>query len=390
MRKAVFSSYVSLTASILRLFPLDALAQQGFPVEYWDMSALFGASLPSKEIARPYTRRFTTWAGLESALLAPEAAELMIIVAAPYEPRFFRLHRLLSRSPAALGSVISGALPMPDRSPLGRGRADLRLLLDPAKVAHFVLKRAAQAARRLGAVREFDFVFAAGSAAKEEAGRAPVIAVNSADYDEWLATEAADPPLVEGRYAVYLDQFAPAHPDFALLGIKKLINPDRYYALLNGFFERLERSCGVAVVIAAHPKADYPRNPFAGRRILSSSTSALVRRCEFALATISTSIGFAVLDRKPIVFFTTEDMMARYRPLRHDTAPFRFAKALGRPCLVLDRLPQQEMRIDAVDASLYDDYKYRYLASRETEGRHSSAVYREFFSSRGLAPVRRA
>lgn len=390
MRKAVFSSYVSLTASTLRLFPLDALAQEGFPVEYWDLSALYGASLPGKEIARPYARRFTTWAELESALLAPETAELLITVAAPYEPRFFRLHRLLSRSPAVLGSLISGTLPMPARSPLDRAREDLRLLIDPAKIAHFILKRAAQAARRLGAVREFDFVFAAGSNAQEEAGRAPVVAVNSSDYDDWLETGDADPPLVAGRYAVYLDQFAPAHPDFALLGIKQLINPGRYYALLNGFFERLERSCGVSVVIAAHPKADYPKNPFAGRRILRSSTRALVRRCEFALATISTAIGFAVLDRKPLVFFTTEDMMARYRPLRHDTAPFHFARALGRPCLVLDRLPKEETRVDPVDAALYDDYKYRYLASRETEGRHSRAVYREFFSSRGLAPVCRA
>ncbi|MBI3565964.1 MAG: hypothetical protein HY079_12260 [Elusimicrobia bacterium] len=384
MDRIVFASYVTLTETILRLFPLDDLSRRGFPVEYWDLSALYGASLPAKEVVRPYTRRFASWPELEAALAGPGAAGTMVVVAVPYEPRFFRLYRLLSRSAARLGSVISGVLPMPAPTGLDRVRQDARLLLDPARVAHFLLKRAALAARRMGAVRGFDAVFAAGAAAREEAGHAPVVPVNAGDYDDWLEHKDDDPRLVEGRYAVYLDQYATAHPDFALLGVKRLIDPDRYHALLDAFFTRLERRHGVEVVIAAHPKADYARNPFGGRLILRSSTRALVRRCEFALATISTSLGFAVLDRKPLVFFTTEEMMERYRPLRHDVAPFHFARALGRTCRILDR--DEGAEIEPVDAALYDDYKYRYLVSRETEGRLSRDAYREYFCSLGLAP----
>lgn len=390
MKTAVFLSYVSLTETILRLFPLDALDAQGLPVEYWDLSALYGASLPGLELARPYARRFADWPALEAALTGPGASGLVVTTAVPFEPRFFRLHRLLSRSPAQVGGVISGVLPMPPASPLGRLREDARLLLDPAKVAHFLLKRVMLALRRAGLVRELDFAFVAGEAAREQAGRAATTPINTGDYDDWLETAGSDPRLVAGRYAVYLDQFAAGHPDFRLLGVRRLIDADRYHGLLNAFFERLERAHGVEVVVAAHPKSDYPRNPFGGRRILRGSTRALVRFCEFAVATLSTSLGYAVLDRKPLLFFTTKEMMERYRPLRHDAAPFHFARTLGSRCLVLDGPGADDASLAPVDARLYDDYKYRYLASRQTEGRLSRDVYRDFLLARGAAPRSRA
>ena len=389
MRKAVFASYIPLTESTLKIFPLDFLAEKGIPVEYWDLSPLFGYALPGKEVERPFVRRFTHWDALETSLLAPEAAETFLVAIIGHEPRFFRLHRMLARSRVKLGTVIVGVLPLPVESGLQRLRREIRHLLDPRKLSHIVLKRAQLALKRFGGVRGFDVAFAAGSAAREEVGTARIVPINDVDYDDWLALSSLDDRRVDGPYAVYLDQFAPAHPEFKFLGIKTLIDPVRYYALLNEFFARLEKEHGLEVAIAAHPKSDYPQNPFGGRKFFRSATRALVRHCEFALATFSTSLSYAVLDRKPLIFFTTDDIALRYRPLRLDEFPPRFARVLGRPCVNLDHSSPDDLRVDPVDESLYDDYKYRYLVSRESEGRRSREAYLDFFAREFSAPGRR-
>lgn len=386
MKKVVFTSYVPLSETILKVFPLDFLAEKGVPVEYWDLSPLFGHALPGMELTRPFVRRFTDWDELEADLLSPETQAGFIVSAVPYEPKFFRLHRLFGASRAKLGAVVVGVLPIPKDTGAQRIRQGIRHLFDPQKLSRILLKRAQIALKRFGCVRGFDVVFAAGSAAREEAGAARVVPINHIDYDEWLETLPGDERRVEGRYAVYLDQFAPAHPDFAFLGIKTMIDPVRYYSQVNAFFTRLEKRHGLEVVIAAHPKSDYPMNPFGGRKIFRSATRPLVRRCEFALATISTSLSYAVLDRKPLIFFTTDDIAARYRPLRHDAFPPLFARVLGRPCINLDHPPQDNLRVDPVDESLYDAFKYRYLVSRELEGRVSREAYLDYFTREFSSP----
>lgn len=379
----IFLQYVPLNETLLRLYPMDFLSGRGVPVEYWDISPLYGHAFHGPGIPRPYIRRFASWGEFEAALGAPSLAGALLVPGFAYEPKTVSAYRLLSRSPARLGQIISGVLPLPPNTLGRRLREDLRLLADPGKVARFVLKRAALAARRAGWVRPDEVVFAAGEAARQSAGGARVVPINHYDYDDWLETRGSDPRLVEPRYAVFLDQFLPFHPDFKLNGIRQNIDPGRYYAALNAFFERLERRQGVEIVVAAHPKADYPENPFGGRRLFRSATRALVRRCEFAVTNWSTALSYAILDLKPILFFTSDDIARRYRPLRYDLYPPYSASILGRPIVNLDRPSEEDERVPPVDPVLYDDYKYRYLASRECEGRLSREIYLEFARDSG-------
>ncbi len=380
MKTVVFASYTPLNETLLRLLPLDFLSSRGIPVSYWDLSPLYGHSLPGREVARPYARAFRSWRELGAALKEPGVAETLIVTALPYEPKTYRAHRLLSRSPARLGAVVSGVMPVPTGSPLRRLGENLPLLLDPGKIAHFGLKRAALAARRAGLVRAPGVVFAAGEAAREEAGPARVVPINHYDYDDWLEARDSDRPPAAGRYAVFLDQYLPHHPDFKLLGLKTLVEPSRYYALLNAHFERLERRHGVEMIVAAHPKADYRDNPFGGRKILRGAARPLVRFCEFALTSYSTALSYAVLDAKPLLFFTTDDIARRYRRIRLDLLPACVAKTLGRTCAVLDRPREEDELAPSADPRLYDAYKRRYLVSPETEGRLSRDAYLDFFS----------
>jgi len=374
MRRLVVISPVPLNISLIRFYYLDFLQSSGVPVEFWDISSIFGA-LPHKEAeTRPYAHRLASFSELEAACRGGKLKESLTIMAFAYEPRSFRIYQLLSRSAGELGWIESGVMPSATNVSERGLRNTLRIWLRPRKIASAVIKRAAIAARRAGLIRGFDVVFTAGSAA-QEGQSSNLVPINYCDYDDWLETQHTDERLVSGQYAVYLDQYAPHHPDLLLSGIERLIDPDRYYRALNGFFALLEARHRVEVVIAAHPKATYSQNPFDGRRIFWRSTRQLSRFCEFAINNSSTSMSYPILDYKPIAFFTTDEIARFYAPIGLDSFPSTCALMLGQTCVNIDHSSRDQARIETADRKRYDAYKYRYLASSQTEGRLSREIF---------------
>jgi len=129
------------------------------------------------------------------------------------------------------------------------------------------------------------------------------------DYDIYLEnkTKFNDSSKITG---VFLDEYLPLHPDFHYMGTEFPISPDNYYPKICNFFKTLEKNMNTQIVIAAHPKSDYDNTPdyFCGRTIIKGETARLVKESSFAIAHMSTSINFAVLYHKPIVFITTDDL----------------------------------------------------------------------------------
>jgi len=128
---------------------------------------------------------------------------------------------------------------------------------------------------------------------------------HSFDYDVYLEEIAKDAFIFDSdmRYAVFLDQFLPFHPD-RLYFEKFGIDPSMYYSSLSGFFDHLSDKLGIEIVIAAHPRADYDEKPdyFNGRKVIKGQTCRLVKNSEFVITHDSTTISYAVLYKKPIFF----------------------------------------------------------------------------------------
>ena len=91
------------------------------------------------------------------------------------------------------------------------------------------------------------------------------------------------------------------------------LNPQTYYAELDRFFALAEQKYGLEVVISAHPKARYSKNEFRGRKVIADKTSVLVRYAEFVICHASTSVGYAVLHRKPLWTIYTDEMHSLYK-----------------------------------------------------------------------------
>ena len=119
---------------------------------------------------------------------------------------------------------------------------------------------------------------------------------------------------VQPKHIVFLDQNLPFHGDFAIQKRKVPASAGKYFPALRQFFDRLERELGLPVVIAAHPRAAYAQEGYAGpdyfggRRLVSGQTLPLIFDSALVLTHYSTAVNFAVMARRPLLLLTSDEL----------------------------------------------------------------------------------
>ena len=135
------------------------------------------------------------------------------------------------------------------------------------------------------------------------------IQAHSFDYDLYLKHnigEGADAV----PYAVFLDVDLVFHSDYDHSQNSSPVTEESYYNALNAFWEKFEQDTGIPVIVAAHPQSRYDLRPqlLRGRSAIVGKTAQLVRDSTVVLSHASTSVSYAVLWRKPLVFLTTNEL----------------------------------------------------------------------------------
>lgn len=185
-----------------------------------------------------------------------------------------------------------------------------------------------------------------------------IIWAHSFDYDRYLECEySALPSIIGKKYAVFLDHGTPYHPDnFSIEGkMPSWKAPERYYPGIVRFFEEVEKHIGCEVAVAAHPRWRFEECPdhYEGRTILRNETVRLVKHADLVIAHNSTSLAFAAMYRKPVLFIHS----ALHNPAIINAA----AEALGKRAHTSADEPidwAYEMKISAVH---YDNYRENYI-----------------------------
>jgi hypothetical protein len=180
-----------------------------------------------------------------------------------------------------------------------------------------------------------------------------VIRAHAIDYERFRAL-----PLVKlaSRFAVFIDEYLPFHPDLKVLNTGSPEPPKRYFAQLRALFDQVERALGLEVAIAANPRADYADKPdlFGGRKIVQHATGRLVAESALVIAHRSTAIGFAVMAKKPLMIAATR---AIYRHSAHRPVFDAIAAALGKPITFYDDAAALDLsRALDIDEAAYDRY----------------------------------
>ncbi|HUC60473.1 MAG TPA: hypothetical protein VMF53_00805 [Alphaproteobacteria bacterium] len=351
---------------------LDEARRRGLEVEIVELHGPVGLTVDGAAAPLfPSTVRPQTVAAAESHLARLTDHDAVLAdVALNHESAW--LYRLFARKGVRYAVFTQGALPTFHRRPWKTTRGMDEYLHARAQDALLWAHLAKRfACRRFD--RDLGYAALAAPAIWLKAGDAPgaltahfphpararVVDVESFDMGLARAEMARPEPAPDGAYAVFLDEMFVSHPDFALIGAAPPpIAPERYFELLRNAFDRIERETGLNVVVAAHPKARYgSAELFGGREIAQGRTAALVRGARLVLAHCSTSLGFAVAFRKPVLLLAGAAMEAT----PYGVTIARFASWLGAPRLDMAEpaLPRDWATLD--DAA-YDAYARAFLA----------------------------
>jgi len=193
---------------------------------------------------------------------------------------------------------------------------------------------------------------------------AQVIDAHTLDYDLYLKRRTHDAGAVQKNdHIVFLDEYNPFHPDMMTEGGAGLwLDPEEYYGGLARFFSYVEEKTGLPVKIAAHPRSRYDLHPdyFKGRDVIIGKTIELVSGAKAVLAHASTSINFAVLYKKPIIFLTSNGI----KKTSYDASISNFARQFGKKPVNVDGDLRTDIESElSVDACAYDKYRADYIKS---------------------------
>lgn len=368
MKRIIFLDQEPLTQRRLKVFNLEKLIEKGFYVEFWDLSAYcFGVHI-AHTLERDYVRKFHTRREILHALdeqLRQDDRTLFVFEG--YLAKIKSgLNNYLRRKKGI--TVCYEICTTSYRKPIPRKEYIIGLLRHPKELPKQLIGKIQ---RMLKAWRNqpFSYVLSSGNIFPAD------FAVNHSDYELFLelvhkTPEPLMPPLPE-QYIAYLDDFFPYHPDFHSNGldIDHLAAP--YFESLQKFFTRLEAQYGIPVIVAAHPKAEYT-DEYGERRIEYGKSVQLVQKATYVVAILSSSIGFAVMFRKPLLLIASDlRLKSKLSMLQIGNAYQQYlAEMLGVEVLKIDQMVEGEpIRIVPVDEQVRKAYLYRFHTAPGIEHR---------------------
>ena len=371
--KVIYVSYMRLSDKASRDWYINFLQSKNVEVEYWDLvPLLFGGDLAGSKKTE-YLRVPRTYQELRSMISCPNNKGASFVMVVTYEGRTVKLYRLLSKHGCRMFFIAWGAMPIKQIQALNKLSNGITNPLQLVRKAYYKVK--AIAYRKWKLIKPFEVVFAAGHAVMvSEFYAKHVIPINLMDYDHYRKTLLERERIVAGRYAVFLDINLPYQSDLKIVGMQA-VNPRDYYASLNQFFDIVELKYGLQVVIAAHPKADYSAELFNGREIYHSQTALLVKDADWVISHHSTSVSYAVLNQKPIIFIYTNEMALVYentvvKYLRD------YAAYLDAAIYNIDKITQSDqIMVNDVNVERYDKYKYSYITTHESENSLTQDIF---------------
>jgi hypothetical protein len=183
---------------------------------------------------------------------------------------------------------------------------------------------------------------------------------HSWDYDLYLANQdqSESKPC---PYAVFLDEDMVYHSDYEHASLKPPATEGPYYSSMTRFFNEFERVAGIPIKVAAHPRSRYDLRPelWGMRSLEYGNTAQLVRDASIVLCHQSTSVSFAVLWKKPLIYLTTNEIDSSFLGPRIPLC----SRLLEAPLINVDNfnvIPSIES-LTMISEAAYAKYKEQYL-----------------------------
>ena len=380
-KRIIYLGKIPLSPRIRRDWLINHFQSIGCDVSYWDVAQIWQEENPEGDYSDSVITRFSTINEFKRSLFSLDGEWCVIFLLIRYELRYFDLFRLLKKANVKCLFFEWALIPEIPQSAISKA---YNLVCSPSMLAYrtyqFFVNRIIKTFRL---IKDPDWIFYAGMSAKwPERKWIRQIPFNMCDYERFRDERRNETQLFQQPYALFLDIFLPYQSDLKILGWP-VISPQPYYDSLNTFFDFIEIKHGVKIVIAAHPKSNYLPETFCNRPIFKDKLPELVSNSSFILSHHSTSVCYAILALKPIIFFYTQEMLQAYKNTVIASIE-NFADYLRCPIYNIDADSLESVTIQPVNTNLYYKYKYEFLTSKECEEmKNTDIVIQTIFSRNG-------
>lgn len=210
-------------------------------------------------------------------------------------------------------------------------------------------------------------------------GETEVLWLHALDYDIYLK-DREKPREIHNKKGVFIDEYVPFHPDYMHMKVPPFSTPEAYYPTLSRFFDSLESAYGVEITIAAHPRSEYgnDKNVFGNRPVIKGATVDLIRSSSFVLTHCSTAVNFAILEKKPLIFITTDSLQGSMQGewIRS------MAASLRKGVVNVDRVKEIDLAKETiVDETAYSAYRNAFIKKDGAEERFFWQIFSDRIKS---------
>lgn len=378
--KVVYIAYQPLTQKVYKDFFISEFKSKYFQVEYWDLSKIYNPEITFDDILDlPLIKKISSFKSLDLELDAAKKDSTLFVLLITYNYKVISLFRKLTKHRCTISIYARGAQPLYSYPKKIRSLK----IFDIRKVFLYIKQISPNWLKKIGYIKPYDLVFNAGNLGlsvigfgwEVEKSKSSIVQINHFDFDNYNMVKNESNILSE-KYCVFLDEYLPFHPDFSIFSIST-INEKLYYELINNFFNEIEKITNLKVVIAAHPKATKYKssNYFNGRLVYFDKTAQLIVNSEFVIAHCSTSISYAVLSQKPILFVFDDNIKNNMKYFYNNIISF----AQNLDCNIVnysEPLPINFNKIK-INYNFYNNYKYNYLTNINSESFNSLKIIYE-------------
>jgi len=361
MEDIVIIEHEPLTKRTQNIFCIKEILSAGFNVEYWDMSQYFfpGISL-ADEVKVDYSFNVPSLEVLKEKLQHKIIDNTVFIIEVfnIWENRnFFKLLKKYKCFSIKLQLYATGSIPMNRIKNFfhedfkGKFR----------KINNFLKNKLYSLYRKIYHLNCYDVEISSNPLNNYK----QKVFINHPDYEQ-AKIDFHKPRLINYKYAVFLDEYFPLHPDINFFFKLKINDNDvcNYLKLMCNFFDRVEKQFDIKVVVAAHPKSNYTEADFGNRSVMKYVTGQLVQHAEFAIVHSSTSISYAVIFNRPLlVCFSNEYKECK---VLYEFG-YRQGKLLNAQIIQIELCSNTIIPTPIIDNNAYQEYKYTYLTRPEIE-----------------------
>jgi len=331
IKKVIYFVFAPFCQRDYKRFGIEIMNNNGFLVEVWDFTPIiypeaFQAVKPIDSIdisKHNYYKIYLRKTEAKQAIANLKKDTIIISIAPGYSFKTYFIYKELSKTNIPYCFFCSNAIPTYTKikelySGINKRSIDYFYCklnsINLQRISEFIFKNISH---YYLPIKFSKFIFAGGSQSIlnyniPRSVDTKIVWCHTLDYDLYLDNIKAGfkKKLKSEKYVLFIDGYVPFHPDYFFRNVKPPTTPEIYYPILCNFFKYVEEKTGLKVIIAAHPRSKYEEHPdyFGGREVIRGKTRDLIRGCEFVLTHYSTSLNFAVLYKKPVIFITTNDL----------------------------------------------------------------------------------